>query len=265
VIQTSADINPGNSGGPLLNIDGELIGINVAVRIGAQGIAFAIPIDQALEVAADLLNAERLSRISHGVIGKTDQHDQHSQFVVTSFRKDSPAQSAGLERGDVVVSVGGVKVERALDFERGLLGHTGGESIPLQVKRDGSLMKVEVSLASAKRKTATGGGNDRIWDLLGLRMEPVSGQYVQQVDSRVNGGLTIVDVRSGSPATQGSLRLQAGDILVGMLSWETVRLDNISYILNRPEVVNGQPIKFYVLRGNKMLHGHMRVGAESGR
>jgi serine protease Do len=266
VIQTSADINPGNSGGPLLNIDGELIGINVAVRIGAQGIAFAIPIDQALEVAADLLNAERLSRISHGVIGKTDTQDQHSQFVVTSFRKDSPAQSSGLERGDVVVSVGGIKVERALDFERGLLGRTGGESVPVQVKRDGSLMKVDVSLASgAKRKSATGGGNDRVWELLGLRLEPVSSQYVQQIDSRFNGGLKVVDVRSGSPATQGSLRLQAGDVLVGMLSWETVRLDNVSYILNRPEVVNGQPIKYYVLRGNETLYGHMRVSAESGR
>src|SRR5262245_28023695 len=107
LIQSSADINPGNSGGPLVNIDGETIGINVAVRVGAQGIGFAIPIDEALEVAARLMSTERLDQTSHGIVGKTICEPTRRQFVVTTVRDNSPAGKAGLKSGDVVTTVAG--------------------------------------------------------------------------------------------------------------------------------------------------------------
>ncbi|MFM2096259.1 MAG: putative serine protease HhoB precursor [Planctomycetota bacterium] len=272
VIQTSADINPGNSGGPLLNIDGELVGINVAVRIGAQGIAFAIPVDQALEIAAGLLNSEKVGRISHGIVGKTDVRESQPQFVVTSLRKESPAKATGLEKGDVVVAVDDLPIRRALDFERAMLRHSAGESVEIQIQRSGDLVKLQLPISGAARKGAntvstSGGSNsnssDRTWDVLGLRLEPVPGAMVQQIDARFNGGLKILEVRPGSPAA--SQRLRAGDILVGLQTWETVRLDNVTYILNRPEITTGQPIRFYILRGNETLFGSMRVNAEMTR
>lgn len=115
VIQTNAGINPGNSGGPLLNIDGELIGVNVAVRVGAQGIAFAIPVDTALEVAAQLMSAERIEKLSHGLVGKTvcQGNEVKAEFVVSSLRDDSIASDAGFQPGDVVTAVGETRVERA--------------------------------------------------------------------------------------------------------------------------------------------------------
>ena len=261
VIQTSADINPGNSGGPLLNIDGEMIGINVAVRIGAQGIAFAIPIDNALEIAADLMNAERIGKVSHGVIGKTTHVDLKPQYVITSFRKDSVAEQNGLERGDVVLEVAGIPIERSLDFERAMLGRTSGESIEISVQRDGEPVSIKMAMSGPARKS--GSTADRAWELLGLKFEAVNGNFVQQIDSRFNGGLRITDVRAGSVAA--TQRLRNGDILVGMQSWETTRPADVTFVLNRPEVSRGQAIKFYVLRGTETLSGHMRVNLETTR
>ncbi|MDP7017293.1 MAG: trypsin-like peptidase domain-containing protein, partial [Pirellulaceae bacterium] len=137
LIQTNASINPGNSGGPLLNIDGEMIGINVAVRVGAQGIGFALPVDDAMQVAAKLLTTRRIDDTTHGVIGETVREGTlaEAKFVVKRVESGSPAAKAGLKKGDVVVEVDRREIVRSLDFERALLGREQGEEIPVQVDR----------------------------------------------------------------------------------------------------------------------------------
>ena len=105
LIQTDASINPGNSGGPLLNIDGQVIGINVAVRAGAQGIGFAIPIDHVLDVVTALMSVERVENTWHGIVAKSDGRPG---VVVEAVLRESPAASVGVQKGDLITRVADV-------------------------------------------------------------------------------------------------------------------------------------------------------------
>lgn len=263
VIQTNAGINPGNSGGPLLNIDGELIGVNVAVRVGAQGIAFSIPVDNAMEVAAQLMSVERLEKSTHGVIGKTRPHqsadlksDVKHEFVVSAVRSGTPAEAAGLQPGDVITRVGDTGVARSLDLERALLGRKTAEELPISVRRGQELVRLTMKWDGANRKVQPTAVADRSWDVLGLRLEPLAADKVQAINPRYNGGLKVLDVKAEGPAAKQGIR--RGDVLVGMHKWETVSLDNVAFILGSPEFARSQPIKFYILRGNETLFGHLR-------
>ena len=121
LIQTDASINPGNSGGPLLNIDGEMIGINVAVRAGAQGIGFAIPVDKVTAVSATLLASYNANKAWIGVNGSSDASEPAEGMIVGGVEPKSPAADAGLNTGDVITSVDSVDVQRPLDFQRAML------------------------------------------------------------------------------------------------------------------------------------------------
>ena len=121
LIQTDAAINPGNSGGPLLNTNGELIGINVAVRIGAQGIAFAIPANDAIDVAADLMSEIFPNENFHGMTLETEYVNHKPRLKVISVAASSPAASEGIKPGAYVSKINGRSVKTRLDFQTALL------------------------------------------------------------------------------------------------------------------------------------------------
>jgi len=249
LIQTDASINPGNSGGPLLNINGEMIGINVAVRAGAQGIGFAIPVDRVLEVVAELLSVERVDRTWHGIVAR---NDGPRGVIVEAVHRQSPAETVGVRAGDVITRIGELPVSRPLDIERGLLGRRAGESVSLIVMRSGSEEKLDLSLAARRESLSL---EERCWRELGLRLEPMPAAKVQRLQSRYRGGLLVTEVREGGPAHEQGIR--QGDILVGLHVWETILPDNVSYILDKAEEEHLNPIKFYVLRGRETLFGHI--------
>jgi len=258
LIQTDASINPGNSGGPLLNIDGEMIGINVAVRVGAQGIGFAIPVDNALEVIARLMNTRRLGRNWHGIVA----HQQQSgEVVIDDLQQGSPAAGADLRPGDEIESVAGRPITRVIDVERAMLERQPGDDVEVIIRRDGERLSMDIALAQPPATSES--SEDPIWSELGLRLEGISAQVFRRYRSRYRGGLAVLAVRPGSPAAKQGIR--RGDVLVGMHVWETVSLDNIQYILDRPDFDSFAPLKFYILRGNETLYGHLPVSASRKR
>ncbi len=259
LIQTDASINPGNSGGPLLNIDGDMIGINVAVRVGAQGIGFAVPIDRALDVAARLLNTEVRKTASHGIDGRTLASPQKTEFLITGVAAGSAADNAGVLPGDVVLDVGGVTIGRALDFERAMIDKRGGDEFALTVRRGGEPVKLNLILdnASVSERSVS----ELAWDVFGIRLTPTASSTFRRMNTRYRGGLKVIGVRPDSPAAQQGIRY--GDILVGMHKWETVSMDNVAFILESDAVRSNEPVKFYVLRGGETLFGHLQVSMRS--
>jgi len=255
LIQTDASINPGNSGGPLLNIDGEMIGVNVAVRAGAQGIGFAIPADKVLTIAAELMSVRRLNNAWHGITMCDPSSSSDHGVRVTQVSEQSPAAHCGVQTDDRIVRVNGHEVERALDLERAMLAQKPGDEVSLEVLRGQEHLKMPLVLAEAPATAEEPA--DSVWDLLGLKLKVIAPEQFAQYRSSYNGGLSVTAVRPDSPAARQGIR--AGDVLVGMHVWETVSLENVKYILGRPEFNRLEPMKFYILRGQDTLYGHITV------
>jgi serine protease Do len=264
LIQTDACINPGNSGGPLINIEGQLIGINVAVRAGAQGIGFALPIDDVKRVAAELLSTRRLSATWHGVVAIEQRRGSRRGVVVAEVQPGSPAESAGLRQGDELVRVGDVAVSSALDVERGLLDARPGRAASVTIRRgtNETALALDVRPSPGNVPTPPGATDEAVWRILGLKTLQVPPEYVSAVSSKLRGGLYVQAVLPGSPAAEAAI--QKGDILLGMKvgarHWETIRPDNILYVLRQPETVQTQSALLYVVRKNEVQPRRISLG-----
>ena len=261
LIQTDACINPGNSGGPLVNIEGELIGINVAVRAGAQGIGFALPIDDVKKVAYDMMSTRRLASLWHGLVADELRNAAQVRTVVLSdVQAGSPAEVAGFKPGDQVTRVGDLQVLTPLDIERGLLDAAPGRPTRIQIRRAGQDQAIALDVKPVPR-TTTVDAAEQVWRVLGLKTTPVAPEYVVAASPKLRGGLYIQAVNPGSAAD--TAKIQKGDILVGMnvgvRHWETIRPDNVLFILRQPETSQSQSVQFYIVRRNGIHQGMMSL------
>ena len=162
-IQTNTEINPGNSGGPLININGEMIGINVAIRQGATGIAFATPVDLVLEVAAKLMREVVSKEVVHGItVSQIEPSDFHAiqRFIirVESVENNSPAARAGIQRGDILTGIGRHTLRNKLDFYRALLDLRANEDVAFSLFRNNEILDIAVTIGSP-RSVATANRN----------------------------------------------------------------------------------------------------------
>ena len=205
-LQTDASINPGNSGGPLMNLDGDVIGINTAIYAGGQGIGFAIPADKVKRIVQEL---EQFGKVRPAWIGVDVQRlspalaqqfgwDKSYGVVVTEVEPESPSAKAGLARGDIIASIGGTPVGDAEDFAARLKGYPAKSTMTVELFHEGKSRSATLVPVEFPREKAERLG----WDGLGIRARKPA----------KSGGLAIDEVRPGSPA--GRVGLLPGDVVL---------------------------------------------------
>jgi serine protease Do len=277
LIQTDASINPGNSGGPLLNVQGDMVGLNVAIRAGAQGISFAIPVDGVIQVLAEMLNSHRRNAIWHGLVcrdrlvaapamtkvsAKSNDPPADAvspqepvplkrELVVERVEPASPAALAGLKPGDLLLKAGSLEIACSLDLERALLDASAGERIPVTVRRKSEEQHLDLALASTER--AAPAPPEVIWRKLGLRLKPVTAELVSRTSHQLHGGLVVAEVAPAGAAAKAGV--QRGDILIGLHQWETLTLENAAFVLTHPDLPTFNPLCFYIIRSGQIRRG----------
>jgi serine protease Do len=229
LLQTDVAINPGNSGGPLLNLRGEVVGINSQIYSrsgGFMGISFAIPIDEAIRVSDQLRSSGRVIRGRIGVqIGPVTKDvaeaiglGKPAGALVSSVEKDGPADKAGVEAGDIIVKVDGKAVEKSGDLPRLIGGTKPGSKAALQVFRRGSLRDVAVNVVEfepdrpARRAQAEPGSSApaAVKNALGLTVSDLND--TQKRELRVRGGVRVEAVEG--PGVRAGLR--EGDVILSI-------------------------------------------------
>jgi serine protease Do len=228
-IQTDAAINPGNSGGPLVNIRGEVIGINSAIASSTgfyAGYGFAIPVTLAKQVMDDLIKYGKVRRAVMGVSimpatpadAKAAGMKEVTGVFVRAFNPDdsnSPAKNAGLQPGDVIVSADGKATDRVSTLQRIIRGHKPGDTVTLEVMRFGEKKSFKVKLIEApdQSQVASADDNDsetqpaaatesRRFDKLGIAVEPVSPALASRtrMSDVYRRGLMVSEVNVTGPA-----------------------------------------------------------------
>lgn len=214
MIQTDAAINPGNSGGPLVNANGEVIGVNSSIYTpsgGSIGLGFAIPINRARRVVDDLLEHGKLRRpwIGEKLLtpnNGTARDVVAAGVVIGSVAAGSPADKAGLAPGDEILAVRGKPVRNVFDWEAERLDMRVGETVPLTVKRGSRDRTVNVVIADLPEVSAP-----RVTVLREIQLTTLTPQIRGERGYRNSRGAVVVEV---SDRVAGEIGLQAGDLIV---------------------------------------------------
>ena len=299
LIQTDASINPGNSGGPLLNLNGEVIGINVAIRSGAQRIGFAIPIDDTRRTIARLLSVEKLNGFSHGLQTVDVKTSQEKKLVVESVGKGTAAELSGLAAGDIIRDVRGITVVDATDLERALLDLPRGQAVDVKILRDGKELVRQLTVGSGQA-TADFGGSEtvevirrpetsnsaalpvlsvtktaevddpalvRTWQVLGVRLRTLTTAEQLEITQRAYPGARGPVRYNGGlkvleirPESVAAPLLREGDILLGLDGFETVSTGNLGFILGESRITGMAKMKCqYFRQGTNPLEGTLSL------
>ncbi|HKZ18443.1 MAG TPA: DegQ family serine endoprotease [Geobacteraceae bacterium] len=217
-IQTDASINPGNSGGPLLNANGEVIGINTAIVAGGQGIGFAIPVNMAKAIITQLKEKGKVTRGWLGVVVQSITPDLAKSFglkeesgaLVSDVVKDGPAEKAGLKNGDIITEFDGKKIREMNELPRLVAAAPVGRKVKVVIVRNGK--RLEKTVVIEMMKESTGGEETAVTkDKLGITVTAITPSLAEQLGIRDTKGVAVTEVKPGSAADEAGIA--PGDVV----------------------------------------------------
>lgn len=252
-IQTDASINPGNSGGALVNLAGELVGINTAIVApsgGNVGIGFSIPINMALQIKDQLVNFGAVQRGRLGVriqdltpeLSEAFQIDQTQGAIITRVEKGSKADAAGLRAGDVVIMANKRDINRGADLRNAIGLLRVGDTLDLQVMRNGNQQIIRTTIGDLNADSSVGIN-------LNPRLEGASFSELddQQLSGAVEGGVLVSEVKQGSAAWYHGMR--PNDVIVSANRKQVKDLDSF-----RMAIAKQQVLLLNIVRGEGALY-----------
>ncbi|MFO7937788.1 MAG: Do family serine endopeptidase [Kiritimatiellia bacterium] len=218
-IQTDAAINPGNSGGPLLNVDGEVVGINTAIYSqsgGYMGIGFAVPIDMALSIKDQLVSNGYVKRGYIGVYlnpGEVTEamaaqfgHDEASGILVADVLEDGPADKAGVKSGDIIIELEGKKVINNASFRRDVAHIMLNREAEFTIVRNGKRKTVTIKVGLLPDEQQTREETEAVLENLGFELQPLSKDIAAQLGYKKETGLVVTNVIPGSDAAEKGIK-----------------------------------------------------------
>lgn len=264
-IQTDASINPGNSGGPLFNMQGEVVGINTAIVAGGQGIGFAIPVNMAKQIIPQLRDEGHVTRGWLGVTVQALSQELADSFgletthgaLVNEVVKDSPADEAGLKRGDIVLTFDGKMIKQLNDLPQLVAATSVDKTVKVEIFRDGKTREVKVKIG--KLEEADGGfvaADRQDKDALGITAADVTPELVARYGLEGTEGILVVRIDPEGPAAEANLHV--GDLILEADGKEVGSVKAFGEILD--SLQKGKVLRLLIQRKATLLYTTVKFG-----
>jgi serine protease Do len=257
-IQTDASINPGNSGGPLLNLHGEVVGINTAIVATGQGISFAIPINLAKEVLAQLSEKGRVTRGFLGIqvqqvapeLARSSGLERPRGACVAYVQPDSPGAQAGIREGDVIVEFNGRAIVNMQELPRLVANTAPGSEAGVRLIRQGQEHTVQVSVGDVAQAVPQVSGHITLGEELGLAVQELKTDLAKELDLPDIQAVVVTDVEEGSPADEGGL--SRGDLILEVNRQQVTTLQDFAAAIG--DTATTKSVLFLIRRGDHTLY-----------
>jgi Do/DeqQ family serine protease len=259
-IQTDASINPGNSGGPLINIDGEVVGINAMIIQPGTGIGFAIPINMAKQILNDLIKQGKVVRPWLGISVQDLTPEMAEQFqvkekegvLVAQIHPGTGAEKAGLTSGDIIKALDDKAIKNVNELIKEIQKKKVGQKVKLSVIRDGKPTTIEVTLSAMPDKPEAMKEKE-FEEKLGARVQEWTPQLAARyrISAEIKRGVVVISVEEGSPADD--LGLQEGDVILEINRKKIETVKDFEKAIKDTNFEKGVVLRLH-RRGNTFYH-----------